>query len=150
MRIEVSLADWALEEVGITDVASLRAFWFTSLQKKFFQFKLPTFALTKNPTARLAGVNYQEAMRAETYLTAGILALGLMDRTVDENRMKLWKSETPNMVKASLTLPMRPGAKRLAPPTISWAEMNRKVNVALQMLDEREETAWRQREAVQV
>lgn len=150
VRIEVCLADWELAKIGITDVASLRAFRFTSLQKNFFQFKLPTFALTKNATARQAGANYQEAMRAQTYLTSGILALGLFDRTMDVLRMELWKEHAPTIAKLSLLMPKRPGDDRLAAPAISWAEMNRKVNVAFQKLDEREASAWRHREGVKV
>lgn len=150
VRIEVCLADWELEKVGITDVASLPTFRFTSLQKRFFQFKLPTFAVTKSATARQAGMNHLEAMRAQTYLTSGILALGLFDRTMDLRRMKLWKKHAPRIAKLGRPMPKRPGDDRLAAPTISWAEMNRKVNVAFQKLDEREAIAWRQREGVKV
>lgn len=146
VRIEVRVARWELEKLGITDVASLRHFRLSSLQRLFFQFKLPTFDLKASTTAREAGSNLHEALRAETYLTAGVNALGLMDRAVEARRMKLAKKMTPRMVRMGLNAPKLSNDQRRAAPTVSWAEMNSKVNVALRVLDKKEQTAWRQRD----
>ena len=142
VRVEVTLKGKELEKVGITDITSLDRLNLTKFQKRYFQFMLPTFSRRGKPVTGVDALrNTQQEWRARTYLRSGVTGLMAMDAVSARHR----KAMTPGMQKVlrrmNLTTARTWAGKRLAPPVISWAAMNRKVNVALRDLMKREKTA---------
>ncbi|WP_207099692.1 hypothetical protein [Paracoccus shandongensis] len=146
VRIEVTLKGSAPFLLGITDVPSLRRMKITSIKKRFFQFKIPTFS-RRTPIRTGADLmhNAREVWRAQTYLRAGIGGLMTMEKAGDAYR----KTLLPDLRKTRRTLkrlgPRKWGGKRLAPALVSWTGLNQKVDAAIRQLDKREKTAWKER-----
>jgi hypothetical protein len=142
VRVEVTLKGKELEKVGISDIASLDRLNLTKFQKRYFQFMLPTFSRRTKPTTGADALhNMQQEWRARTYLRSGITGLTAMDMASARNR----KAMKPGMQKVLRRMNMSSArtwaGKRLAPPVVSWATMNKKVNLALRDLMKREVTA---------
>lgn len=144
-RIEVTLKGQELAGLGLTDVPSLERFEVTKIKKRYFQFRLPTFAWTQNPKRPIEVLsNMREEWRARTFLKAGITGLMAMDAS----NASIRKNMMPR-VRATLKLMAGPhapasvkGSPRIAPAFSSWEKLNSKVDVAFQSLSKREKTAW--------
>lgn len=144
-RIEVTLKGQELAELGLTDVPSVEGFEVTKIKKRYFQFRLPTFAWTQNPKRPIEALNNtREEWRARTFVNAGITGLMAMDASNTSIR----KNMVPR-VRATLKMMAGPhapaglkGSPRLAPAFSSWEKLNSKVDVAFQSLSKREKTAW--------
>jgi hypothetical protein len=115
----------------------LRTFKATELQKRFFSFKLPSFATTDGLTGTRALVRtVQEDWRAMIYLRAGVTALLARDMAegqVFRSNRRALRQVTATSVSAS----------RRAPAFLAWDALHRRVHVALSCLEKREKTAWR-------
>ena len=143
VRIEARLKGIALLPLGITDVPSLRRMKITSIKKRYFQFRLPTFAQSKPTSAADVMHNTKEVCRARAFLRSGITALMAMDAASADYRQTLLPGLT-NTLRARKSSGARASAgKRLAAAFVSWDGLNRKVDAAFQQLHKREETAWR-------
>ena len=143
VRIEVTLKGPELLALGVSDIASLRSFSLQTFQKRFFQFKLPTFSLRFKPSNGADVMhNTKEIWRARTYLISGITGLMAMDRATDVNRSKMKRAvqKTIRTLKPSTTRVW--AGQRLEASWVAWDQMNRKVNLALRDLEKRETTAW--------
>jgi hypothetical protein len=148
VRIEVTLRGCELLSMGNTDVPSLRQLKVAALKKRFFQFRLPAFQVT-SPVRKASEAtrNFFEGRRAQTYLTNGVIGLTAMDMAIAEcrrrNRPAQLAAQRKQLRNMGLTLNPRSRKPRLEPALVSWAEMNRKVDVAFRQLEAREETAWK-------
>ena len=144
VRIEATLKGAELSAIGVTDIASLKALKVSRLQKRTFQFKLPTFsARSQIRTGSDVLHNEKQLWRARTWLRAGLVGLMAMDRA-SENFLETQKRDVAKAVRRIKgPRPRVFAGKRLADSFVAWDEMNRKVNVALTALEKREGTAWK-------
>ena len=143
-RIEVTLKVAELLRIGLTDIASLRQFKLTEVQGRYFQFRLPTFAIRQNPKRTIDVIsNNEEARRADAYLRSGNLAVMLRD----EARLARWKTlkrRITNLTRASGGVSVIKKTSRLSTNTfVAYRALDRKVAVAIRHLSAREERAWR-------
>lgn len=143
VRIEATLRGGELTAVGLTSVSSLERFRFMSVQKRYFCFKLPSF----NPRYPISkGVdlahNREQMLRAETYLRAGITGLMVRETVMDVRRAQV-RRQVNRMMKAMGRPAPKHLAARRAPAFVSYEGLNRRVVIALQHLDKREQTAWK-------
>ena len=85
VRIEAMIQGSELAAIGLTDMASLRRLRFIALQKRYFQFRLPTFDV-RIPVTRSSDVirHWSEARKAEIYLRGGVTALMSRDQVTIE------------------------------------------------------------------
>lgn len=143
VRIEATLKGIALLSLGITDVPSLRRMKITSIKKRYFQFRLPTFAQPKPTSAADVMHNTKEGWRARTFLRSGITALMAMDAASADYRQTLLPGLTKTLRARKSSVSRTSAGKRLAAAFVSWEGLNRKVDAAFQQLNKREETAWR-------
>ncbi|WP_031323448.1 hypothetical protein [Rhodobacter capsulatus] len=148
VRIEATLKGAELSAIGVTDIASLKALQASKLQKRTFQFKLPTFsARSQIRTGSDVLQNEKQRWRAKTWLRAGLVGLMAMDRA-SENFLETQKRDVAKAVRRIKgPRPRVFAGKRLADSFVAWEEMNRKVNVALTALEKREGTAWKKLKA---
>lgn len=80
VRIEVTLAEHELGQIGIASLEDLRKFRFQTFQGKYFSFFLPSFASSQaTGVGKLAGTLLQDRRR-ERFLNAGVLGLQAMDQ----------------------------------------------------------------------
>lgn len=85
IRIEVALGPDGCKEAGLADFNGLAEFNFTELQKRFFQFRLPTFGTypagsLKSSSRPVAAVKERvEETRKQRFLNAGVLGLQIRE-----------------------------------------------------------------------
>lgn len=142
-RVEVTLQACDLEPLGLRKLRDLESFRYTKLQRKYFQFMLPTFA-DENPeksSAVNAVVGWDEQQRADIFLRSGLLALLRRD--------EVWRdykdSERPELKKVFLRQG-RPVARNRTgsgsrSTMISYELLNKEVATAFRHLGEREQRA---------
>lgn len=145
-RVEVTLKGDELWALGLTSVRSLDGFRLATLQKRYFQFRLPTFSV-RTTVAKAADAlhNTKQEWRARTYLQAGVTGLFTMDAATDAQRSKMARGMRKTFRSLNLLQRRSWGGRRLEPPFVSWEQMNRKVHLALRDLEKRERTAWKKR-----
>lgn len=145
VRIEVTLQGSAPNLLGITDVPSLRSMKITSLKRRFFQFKLPTFSQrTLIRTGADLMHNTREIWRAQTYLASGITGLMAMENARNTYRKTLRSDLRKTKRAVKRAEPRKWSGTRLAPALVSWAGLNQKVDAAFRQLEKRERTAWKE------
>ena len=143
VRIEATLRGKELRAIGLTDIESLRRFRFINLQKRYFQFKLPTFKLRKPGSFGLGVIrNWSEGERVHVYLKGGVTALITRDQGWTRMRGAMRRAMKPTL-KAMGKRPARNTVERHAPAFLAYGQLNGKVVDALQTLEKREKTAWR-------
>lgn len=143
VRVEVRLEGSALDEIGLTDVASLRQMKFTNLQGRHFQFKLPTFSVRQPARKGVDLAHNQYAQRrAQTYLNAGVTALMVMDDARDRQRRKIRSRVERHLGTKGLPKHVLLEQRR-APAFVSYEALNRKVALAFLKLAKREDNACR-------
>lgn len=142
-RIEVALKGIELPALGITDVPSLPRMKITSIKKRYFQFRLPTFS-HRSVISSGADVmrNTKKVWCARTYLRSGIVGLMAMDAASDAFRRAELPRVRPTLKMLTPRMPRIWGGTRLAADFVSWEELNQKVDVAFRQLEKRERTAW--------
>lgn len=142
-RIEVALKRIELPALGITDVPSLHRMKITSIKKRYFQFRLPTFS-HRSAISSGADVmrNTKDVWRARTYLRSGIVGLMAMDAATDAFKGTELPRVRQTLKVLMPRLPRSLGGTRLAADFVSWEELNQKVDVAFRQLEKREKTAW--------
>lgn len=143
VRIEATLKGLALLSLGVTDLPSLRRMKITSIKKRYFQFRLPTFEQPKPASAADVMHNTKEVWRARAFLRSGITGLMAMDAASADYRQTLLPGLTRTLRAMKSSDARTSAGKRLAPAFVSWEGMNKKVDAAFQQLNKREETAWR-------
>ena len=143
IRIEATLRGMELPAVGLTDMASLRRFRFITVQRRYFLFRLPTFNPRMHITRGLdLAMNRGQNLRAETYLKAGITGLMVREKVMDTRRAQV-RRQARKVLKAMGKPEPKASIPRRAPAFVSYEQMNRRMVVALQHLDKREQTAWK-------
>lgn len=89
VRIEITLGQEGCREVGLERFSDLETLQITRLQKSFFQFMKPTFAVIR-PTIGRAGSravkSKVEDLRKERFLNAGVLGLQIREDAREELR----------------------------------------------------------------
>ncbi|RJE80013.1 hypothetical protein DWB67_09985 [Paracoccus sp. JM45] len=141
VRIEVTLKGSELTSVGITDIASLRRLKLTSMQGRYFQFKLPTFK--RHVDHGLSGTlqAFQEEERARVFHTTGVMGLSVMDSALALQRKRSWPGVRKNL-RSMNRKALRTQMPRLAAPFIAFERLNMKVSLALRSLQKREDRSW--------
>ncbi|MGV8856211.1 MAG: hypothetical protein ACOH2L_16380 [Devosia sp.] len=136
-RIEVTLRNEALTDLGLCNLEDLSTLNFRGLQKKFFNFKLATFE-TRPLGQRKAVSEAIERSRAEKFLVTGVI--GLMGQ--DAVRMQFRKANRPAVLQhlhqqgKKVKAADRRGSG-VSGTTLSFAELNKAVETALRHLGER-------------
>lgn len=106
-----------------------------------FQFMLPTFSRRSRPATGVDILhNARQDWRARTYLRSGVTGLNTMDAASAKFR-KTMKPDLRKMLRRMNRTTGRIWAGKRLAAVVSWAAMNRKVNVALRDLMKREKTA---------
>lgn len=143
VRVEVAVTGTELFALGLTDIASLKRLKLTTMQKRYFQFRLPTFSerLALKTGADVLH-NTKQMWRARTYLRSGVTGLMAMDAATALHQKKMKRGIQKTLRTLNLVQGRMWAGKRLAAPFVSWNVMNRKVHLALRDLEKREMTAW--------
>lgn len=141
VRIEVTLKGSELLSIGVTDIASLRHLKLTTMQGRYFQFKLPTFK--HDPARGLSGAlqAFQEEERARVFHATGVMGLSVMDSAVALQRRRSWPGVRKNL-KSMNRKGQRTQVPRLAAPFVAYEWLNKKVSLALRNLHKREDRSW--------
>ena len=146
-RVEVTLQVCDLELLGLRELQDLEGFSYAKLQRKYFQFMLPTFA-GENPE-KSSGINavigLDEQKRADVFLKSGVLALLRRD--------DIWKdykdSERPELKKVFSLQGWSVTRNRAGTGShstmMSYDLLNKQVATAFRHLGDREKRAWMKR-----
>jgi len=89
VRIEVTLGREGCREIGLVQFTDLEALGIARLQKSFFQFMKPTFAIVRPSAARPASTAVKrkvEEYRRDRFLNAGVLGLQIREDAREELR----------------------------------------------------------------
>lgn len=145
VRAEVTLTGTELLALSLTDIGSLKAFRLSTLQKRYFQFRLPTFSQRlQTRTGADVAHNIKQTWRAQTYLRSGVTGLIAMDAETDRHMASLRRGALQMLRAMNLPTDKLKTKNRLAAPFYSWDSMNRKLHDAFADLEKREVTAWKQ------
>lgn len=141
IRIEVTLGADGCREIGLKNFSDLETLPLTRLQKGYFQFMMPTFAIVRFGGVRPGSAAVKrkiEEYRRERFLNAGVLGLQIREDAKDE--LRAW--EMPNIrrwhrAKGSKMPPkMRIGSGAYG-TMIAYEELTRVVERALAVLQRR-------------
>ena len=144
-RIEVTLNDVELKKLGIGTVDDLCGLNFRKLQKKYFQFMLPTFekAGSGKMTGKGARLAWWAAWRQEVFKRSGVVGVMAMDN--EREKFRMMKLPDLKTLLRRLGRPFR--MKRTGTGTtqqmMAYEALNEKVAVALRSLGEREARAMK-------
>ncbi|WP_425986353.1 hypothetical protein [Ensifer sp. R-19] len=135
IRIEVALGQEGCREIGLQQFGDLEAVGITRLQKGFFQFMKPTFAIVRPGSARPGSAAVKrkvEENRRERFLNAGVLGLQIREDARDELRaLEMRKIRRWHRTSGSKMPPkMRAGAGAYG-TMIAYEELTRMVERAL-------------------
>lgn len=143
VRVEVTLRGGELRALGVTDLLSLRDLKLTTMQGRYFQFRLPTFLSAHTCGSRFPAARHErETQRARAYLRAGVMSLTWMDKGIADNCFTI----PPALLKTlRANNPTSGRARRqpIGPTLLAWSALCRKIHLALNDLQQREARAWR-------
>ncbi|WP_336425862.1 hypothetical protein [Roseovarius sp. D0-M9] len=146
-RVEVTLKSSDLEHLGLHELRDLDGFNYAKLQRKYFQFMLPTFAGDNPEKSSVLNtvISLDQKSRATIFLKSGLLALLRRDEVWEHHKAL----ERPQMKKV-LRLHGRPMTRNRAgsgsrSTMISFDLLNKQVARAFRHLGERERRAWGKR-----
>lgn len=134
-RIEVTLGREGCREIGLEQFSDLETLKITRLQKGFFQFMKPTFAIVRPGSARPGSAAVKrkvEEYRKERFLNAGVLGLQIREDAKEELRalemptIRRWH----RMSGTKMPLKLRAGAGAYG-TMIAYEELTRMVERAL-------------------
>lgn len=139
VRIEVTLQGTALEEIGLLTFTDVESFNFGKLTR-YFRFLLPTFRDVDGlcPSAGNSVIRQVTQERITKFLNTGMVGLEAMEADWSK-----WRAER----RAELRDKPAPNGKRLQPPRsgnglmqnfLAYEELNKRVEMALRKLTERE------------
>lgn len=143
-RVEVTLKGDNLKVIGLKDLLDLKHFNFGKLQKKFFQFMLPTFSTPdpeKSAAMKLVAGN-EEERRAEVFLKSGVLALMRRDAAWEEYQALLRPDIKRVFLSNSWPLTQKRVGLGSTTNMLAYKALNRHVETAFRKLGEREQRAW--------
>lgn len=141
VRIEVALGEEGCREIGLERFSDLETLRFTRLQKGFFQFMKPTFAIVRPRVDRPGSSAVRrkvEEYRKERFLNAGVLGLQIREDAREELRalempnIRRWHGRNGSKVPAK----MRAGAGAYG-TMVAYEELTRMVERALAGLQRR-------------
>ena len=140
IRIEVTFNDDELAKLGIETVGDLERFRFTTLQRAYFRFMLPTFSDLTVPVAGVARSIRRclERERRTKFLTTGVLGLEAMDEHLAREKKRLRKALVARFKKEKRLV--QPERRVGAGPTgclLAFDELNARIETALRHLGER-------------
>ncbi|WP_299987673.1 hypothetical protein [uncultured Ruegeria sp.] len=146
-RVEVTLKCRDLHDLGLYELPDLKGFKYTKLQKKFFQFMLPTFANLNNKRSPAihAANGLEEEKRAEIFLKSGLLALMRRDEVWEEH-VRSTRPEVKKVFRRNEWPIIQNRVGRGATSNvIAYEALNKEVSTAFRHLGEREYRAWLKR-----
>ncbi|KOF16998.1 hypothetical protein AC244_18955 [Ensifer adhaerens] len=135
IRIEVTLGHEGCREIGLENYSDLETLMITRLQKGFFQFMKPTFAIIRPGSARPGSATVKlkvEEYRRERFLNAGVLGLQIREdareelRALEMRKIRRWHRTSGSKVPPK----MRSGAGAYG-TMIAYEELTRMVERAL-------------------
>ncbi|TJW51955.1 MAG: hypothetical protein E5X65_20710 [Mesorhizobium sp.] len=137
VRAEVTLNSEELEAIKLRTLNELQSFRFQTLQGRYFQFWLPTFAALSQPVdGPLSAIrNDLEERRRTKFMNAGVLGL----KTMDQAQAKIADSRRPD-IKKSLGRPLQSKQRRgtgVSMTLVAFNELSRPVKYALRHLGQR-------------
>ena len=146
-RVEVTLKSCDLEILGLHELRDLEGFSYAKLQRKYFQFMLPTFAAgnpEKNSVIN-AVIRLDQQSRAAVFLQSGLLSLLKRDEAWEHYKA----SKRPQMKKVLRLHGRRMTRNRAGRGSrstmISFDLLNKQVATAFRHLGNREQRAWTRR-----
>lgn len=147
-RVEVTLQLEELLDLGVCALDDLRSFSYPRLQRRNFQFKLPTFAKTGGfGTAAMKLIRgLKEEERLKRFLSTGVIGLLAMQRGEADFRSLHLPDLRRHMRQRGLK--MRRNRRGTGPvgTFVAYEELNRLVADALWNLSKREKRAWELRD----
>ncbi len=139
IRIEVTLGPDGCKEIGLHQFDDLETLSVTRLQKRFFQFMKPTFAVMYTggvgAASRLVKKKVED-LRRERFLSAGDLGLQVRDdAAVELRRVNLPTIRRLHAISGSRTLPAARNGTGAYGLMIAYDELTRMVERALTKLE---------------
>jgi hypothetical protein len=140
VRVEVTLMEGAIRKVGISTLAELRAYRFTTMQGHFFRFMLPTFTDTSGmpPGLKRSTKSLLERERRIKFLNTGVIGLMAFDAA---------RNRRADLIRKDILAQFRNKGRQLVVKhrvgsgftgsMVAYGEMNKKVETALRHLSER-------------
>lgn len=139
-RIEVTLDHPEIANLGITYLDDLRKLSFTTLQRRYFQFALPTFVdqASQKTSKRRAIAAASNPERASKFSRTGVMGLKAMDDVRAERWIQMRRQIRTDLHERGLRLPI---VNRVAKGTggtfMAYEQLNERVRFALRNLGER-------------
>ena len=135
VRIEVTLGREGCLEIGLERLVDLEKLGIARLQKGFFQFMKPTFAIVRPSAVRPASTAVKrkvEEYRRERFLNAGVLALQIREDAREELRALEMPTISKQHRRYGTKMPVRVRAGSGAYGTmVAYEELTRMVERAL-------------------
>ena len=138
VRIEVTLDRTELHSIGITSLASLAAFRFQTLQGRYFQFWLPTFAnVAGSSAARTALHRLRQDRRRAKFLTTGVVGLKAMDDAYDRRHKQVQSDIRTRAARNGRQPPSTASKRKTASTLVAYKLLTARVLMALRHLGNR-------------
>lgn len=147
-RVEVTLQLEELLDLGVCELEDLRSFSYPRLQRRNFQFKLPTFDETGGlgkAALKLVRV-LKEERRLKRFLSTGVIGLLAMQRGEADFRSRHLPGLQRHMRQRGLKMKRNRRGTGPAGTFVAYEELNRLVADALWNLSKRERRAWERRD----
>ena len=148
VRIEVALQLEELLDLGVCELEDLRSFSYPRLQRRNFQFKLPTFDETGGlgkAALKLVRV-LKEERRLKRFLSTGVIGMLAMQRGEADFRSRHLPDLQRHMRQRGLKMKRNRRGTGPAGTFVAYEELNRLVADALWNLSKRERRAWERRD----
>ena len=129
-----------VKALGITYLDDLKGLNFTRLQRRYFQFVLPTFVSQAHQKTgkRKAIAAASNPERASKFFKTGVIGLKAMDEVRAERWLQMRRTILPDVHERGLRLsPIDRTAKGAVGTFIAYDELNDRVRIALRNLGSR-------------
>ena len=139
VRVEVSLGEKEVRRLGITTMKDLRNFSFNKLQKEFFAFYLPTFALTDviSSTRQKVVKETRSQERIKKFLKTGVVGLSAMDEAWARQRSSKRKAMQSILKGRGVLMSRDRAGKGIHSTFTAYPELNKRIDTALRHLTEK-------------
>lgn len=126
VRIEVAILGKELDEIGFRNLEDLQGFKFSTLQGRYFQFKLPTFREASNLVSSGASATLAEIekRRAEIFLKSGVVGLNANEEERANERARMLPSMREAFRDAGRTLKRKRTGQGETGKFVAYAELN--------------------------
>lgn len=146
-RVEVTLKGRDLEALGLHTLTDLAVFKYAKLQKKFFQFMLPTFEgpSDKKSASIRAVYRLEEKKRAGIFLKSGLLAVMRRDEVWEAHKVSVRPEVRSIFRDQGWSIGRNRVGRGSTSTMMAYEALNKQVSIAFRHLGERERRAWRAR-----